>query len=107
MDTDFVVMKPLSTIFAKLEQGWDIVAHSDAEADSGKCESNHFTSNFMAARKGNIVSGTWWENIKAKLTRTCDSGEYMKEKVCCHEAFANEDIKRVARSPVFDAWTWH
>jgi len=89
LDTDFVVMKPLSTIFAKLEQGFDVVAHSDMDGDSGQCVDNDFTSNFMAARKGNIVSGTWWENIKAKLTRTCDSGEYKKEKVCCHEAFAD------------------
>jgi len=89
LDTDFVVMKPLSTVFAKLEQGWDVVAYGDSwDGDSGKCKDNTFTSNFMAARKGNVVSGTWWENIKAKLSRTCDFGEYNQEKVCCHEAFA-------------------
>jgi len=92
LDTDFVVMKPLSTVFAKLTEGWDVVAYGDSrDGDSGLCTDNTFTSNFMAARKGNVVSRTWWENIKAKLTRTCDSGEYQEEKVCCHEAFAKRD----------------
>jgi len=119
LDTDFVVMKPLSTVFAKLAEGWDVVAYGDSrDRDSGKCRANTFTSNFMAARKGNVVSRTWWENIKAKLTRTCDSGEYEKEKVCCHEAFANEDpeechipwghlewLKNPAKDP--DVATWN
>lgn len=88
LDTDFVVMKPLSSIFAKLEEGWDVVAYGDSPFHaSGECNQNKFTSNFMAARKGNAVSGTWWENIKAKLTRTCDVGDFAEEKVCCHEAF--------------------
>jgi len=89
LDTDFVVMKPLSSIFAKLEEGWDVVAYGDDPViQTGQCMGNTFTSNFMAARKGNIVSGTWWENIKAKLTRTCDAGDFHEEKVCCHEAFS-------------------
>jgi len=91
LDTDFVVMKPLSPILAKLGEGWDVVAHSDENSDSGWCFKNEFTSNFMAARRGNEVSGTWWENIKAKLTRICGFGEYSQEKVCCHEAFADEE----------------
>lgn len=89
LDTDFMVMKPLGTVFAKLEEGWDVVAYGDSrDGHTGKCKANSFTSNFMAARKGNVVSGTWWENIKLKLSRTCDFGEYNQEKVCCHEAFA-------------------
>lgn len=89
LDTDFIVMKPLSTIFAKLEEGWDVVSYSDdPSAVTGKCNSDHFSSNFMAARKGNVFSGTWWENIKAKLTRTCDAGAFDQEQVCCHEAFS-------------------
>jgi len=92
LDTDFVVMKPLSSVFAKLDEGWDVVAYGDnAGLESGTCAGNYFTSNFMAARKGNPVSATWWENIKAKLTRTCGQGEFETEKVCCHEAFRAND----------------
>jgi len=89
LDTDFVVMKSLSSILAKLEEGWDVVAYGDdPSSQTGECNNHHFTSNFMAARKGNVVSGTWWENIKTKLTRTCDAGDFDQEKVCCHEAFS-------------------
>jgi len=92
MDTDFVVMKDLSSVFHKLDEGWDVVAYSDnGGIPSGECRARGFTSNFMAARKGNIVSGTWWANIKAKLTRMCGQGEYEKEKVCCRAAFMDED----------------
>jgi len=92
LDTDFIVMKSLSNVFAKLDEGWDVVAYGDnADLESGTCTGNKFTSNFMAARKSNPVSATWWENIKTKLTRSCGEGEYETEKVCCHEAFAPGD----------------
>jgi len=92
LDTDFVVMKSLSNVFDKLDEGWDVVAYGDNDhMDSGQCKGNYFTSNFMAARKGNPVSATWWENIKAKLTRTCGEGEFQAEKVCCHEAFRKSE----------------
>jgi len=91
LDTDFVVMKPLSNIFEKLAEGWDVVAYADNPAiETGECDNNDFTSNFMAARRGNVVSGTWWENIKTKLTRTCDVGGDGAEKVCCREAFSGD-----------------
>jgi len=92
LDTDFIVMKSLRHVFAKLDEGWDVVTYGDrGDLESGTCRDNMFTSNFMAARKGNPVSATWWENIKTKLTRTCGEGEYTTEKVCCREAFAAKD----------------
>jgi len=96
MDTDFVVTRSLDGVFAKLEGGEDIVAYSDSEISatgaSGPCDlaSGSFSSNFMAARRHNHFSHTWWKNILHKLTRTCGEGEYDTEKVCCHEAFSPE-----------------
>lgn len=89
LDSDFIVMKPLSTIFAKLEEGWDVVTYSNDDPNLKTGECRDFSSNFMAARKGNVVSGTWWENIKFKLTRTCDTNS--QPKACCHMAFWADD----------------
>lgn len=101
MDTDILCMGPLSRVLEKLDKGWDVVAYSDGDHESGRCNNGAFTSNFMAARKGNLFSRTWWENVRAKLTRTCGEGEYAKEKVCCHEAFndANRTHERMCHVP--------
>ncbi|CAK0831594.1 unnamed protein product [Prorocentrum cordatum] len=106
MDTDFVVTRSLDGVFARLERGEDVVAHSDSEISaagaSGPCDlaSGGFSSNFMAARQHNAFSRTWWENIQHKLTRTCGEGEYDTEKVCCHEAFSPE----VEQGPCHVPW---
>jgi len=101
MDTDFLVMRSLGTVLAKLDEGWDIVAYSDLPGDvrSGSCAKTHFSSNFMAAKKGNSFSKTWWENVKFKLTRVCGEGEMMAETICCHEAFAKEPEQRKCHIP--------
>lgn len=92
MDTDFMVGSSLAPVFAKLDEGWDAVAYSQNPGTSGKMSGNEeVSSNFMAGRKGNSFSRTWWTNIKAKLTRTCGEGEMTMEKVCCREAFATHD----------------
>jgi len=96
MDTDFVATGSLERVMAQLEGGEDIVAYSDSDVSaagaSGPCDlvSGGFSSNFMAARKHNPFSRTWWTNIRHKLTRMCGEGEYDMEKVCCHEAFSPE-----------------
>jgi len=82
MDTDFLLMKPLTDVIKKLEE-YDVVGYADNDAPSGDCGA-HFSSNFLAARKGNEFSKTWWQNVKQKMTRTCDKGEFACEKVCCH-----------------------
>jgi hypothetical protein len=105
MDTDFVVTRSLDRVFARLEEGEHIVAYSDSEISrsgaSGPCdlESGGFSSNFMAARKHNPFSHTWWTNIQHKLTRTCGEGEYDMEKVCCHEAFSPEMEQKPCHVP--------
>lgn len=84
MDTDFMMMKPLTDVLEKLATT-DVVGYSDqASLQTGECGS-HFSSNFLAARKGNEFSKTWWNNMKRKLSRQCEPGEYGCEKVCCHE----------------------
>merc|ERR1719220_2573788 len=98
MDTDFLLMKPLTQIFKKLETH-DIVGYSDQNNQhSGDC-GNHYSSNFMAAKKGNGFSKTWWHNVRSKLTRKCERGEFGCEKVCCNEKGGPEVEKRACHIP--------
>jgi len=100
MDADFLVMRSLDGIFEKLDQGWDIVVYTDGGGVSGACDrSSQFSSNFMAARKGNPFSATWWHNMKHKLTRMCGEGELSVEKVCCHEAWGPTPERRACHIP--------
>merc|ERR1719245_2330875 len=104
MDTDFMALGPLDDVFAKLDGGWGVVAYTDGKNEgeqSGDCSKprERFSSIFIAARAGNLWSRTWWSNLKFKLTRLCGEGEFAKEKVCCHEAFAQEPEKRPCHIP--------
>jgi len=99
MDADFLVLGPLSEIFDKLDEGWDIVVYTDGGGTSGPCGSEGFSSNFMAGRKHNPFSSVWWSNIKSKVTRLCDEGEFTAEKICCHEAYAPEPERRRCHIP--------
>jgi len=99
MDADFLVLGPLSEIFDKLDEGWDIVVYTDGGGTSGPCGSEGFSSNFMAGRKHNPFSSVWWSNIKSKVTRLCDEGEFTAEKICCHEAYASEPERRRCHIP--------
>ena len=44
-----------------------------------------WSSNCMGTTKKTSIMEHWWENIKDKLTRICNPGEYETEKVCCYE----------------------
>lgn len=84
MDTDFLVGRPLREVMQKLDDGHDIVTYWDVEnIPSAEC-GKYFSSNFMAGRKNNAFSRTWYDNIKMKLTNVCEPGTFQKEKVCCH-----------------------
>lgn len=90
MDTDFVAMRPLAPVVARLLEGWDIVAYTDelGQEETGECERGRsFATNFLAAKPGSRFLQTWWQNIKAKLGRVCGEGDFDVERVCCHEAF--------------------
>lgn len=79
-DLDFLVMGSLSKM-AHLLQMNDIVAYTST--DDSKCQES-FSSNFHGGIRRNPFSAAWWENIKDKITRICDTGEMTAEKVCCH-----------------------
>jgi len=98
MDTDFLLMKPLNEILEMLES-YDIVGYSDeSNRMSGDC-GDHFSSNFMAAKRGNGFSQTWWNNVRSKLTRQCGRGEMACEKVCCNEQGAPGPERRPCHIP--------
>jgi len=103
MDTDFLVMGPLDAVFSRLDEGWDVVAYSDemGQARTGPCSpKKSFSSNFIAARKGNAFHRTWWENIKAKLGRLCAEYDYENnERICCQQAFDDEAGARKCKIP--------
>merc|ERR1712232_709214 len=98
MDTDFLLMNPMDDLLKKLET-YDIVAYSTHEEQDTVCEGKGYSSNWLAARKGNKFHQTWWENMKHKLTRMCDEDEFKLEKVCCHEAFAKTPERRSCHIP--------
>merc|ERR1712194_378865 len=81
------------------EEGHDIVAYDDGDGDTGPCKKDGWSSNFMGARKGNPVSRIWWENVKHKMTRLCGPGEFMMEKVCCHEVGGPKPDRRKCHIP--------
>jgi len=98
MDTDFLLMKPLAPLLERLKHT-DIISYSDeGSGESGDC-GGHYSSNFMAARKGNGFSGTWWRNVRSKLTRQCEHGEFACEKVCCNEKAGPEKETRSCHIP--------
>lgn len=102
MDTDFLVMKPLGEVFARLDEGWDVILNSNelGQKETGPCDLHtSFSSNFMAARRGNAFSRTWWENIKKKITRLCGELEFQRNKICCHEAFDPKPKGRTCKIP--------
>ncbi|CAK0879926.1 unnamed protein product, partial [Prorocentrum cordatum] len=107
IDTDFLVTSPLSSVQRRLSEGWDVVAYAALGQgklkQTGPCGEDNpgaFASNFLAARRGNPWSRTWWENIKAKLTRVCEEKQLgCVGRVCCHEGFAAEPEERKCHIP--------
>lgn len=103
MDTDFLLMTDLDDILKKLDN-YDIVSYSDEGAEENKldlenCVSQQYSSNWLAANKGNKFHEIWWTNMKQKMTRMCAEGEMDREKICCHEAFAPLPEKRSCHIP--------
>eukprot|EP00929_Paragymnodinium_shiwhaense_P013920 TRINITY_DN121768_c0_g1_i1.p1 TRINITY_DN121768_c0_g1~~TRINITY_DN121768_c0_g1_i1.p1 ORF type:complete len:909 (+),score=198.56 TRINITY_DN121768_c0_g1_i1:50-2776(+) len=93
MDTDFLVNGPVMEDFIGRLKENDIVTYSDDTGrPSGQC-GKYFSSNFMAGRKHNLFSKTWWDNIKLKLTTPCPKGAFKEEKVCCHEVGETDGTK--------------
>jgi hypothetical protein len=86
MDTDFMLLKPITDVFKKLESH-DVVTYIDqGEGTSGPCSTTHdFSSNFLAARQGNAFSKAWWDSIKASLAHQCSNDAWAGgREVCCH-----------------------
>lgn len=99
MDTDFMLMHSLEPVEKLLETS-DVVGYKTGEAKrpDNSCTKD-FSSNFMAGRKHNRFSKTWWENIKMKMTRVCPVGGFKYERVCCHEDGAPEPETRSCHIP--------
>jgi hypothetical protein len=85
MDTDFLVVEDLDPIIDKLHTH-DIVSYADWGV--GKTEDacdDHFSSNFMAGRKGSSFHKKVWEKQKELVTKHCPLSEMPLEKVCCFD----------------------
>lgn len=98
MDTDFILMNNIDPVLKELDKA-DMVAYRTAPMKGHRQCGDGFSSNFMAGRAKNKFSATWWENVKAKLTRACPSGGFRYEKVCCHEEGAEEPETRPCHIP--------
>ncbi|CAK9046258.1 C3H1-type domain-containing protein [Durusdinium trenchii] len=86
MDTDFLVVKDLDEIL-DLTQSYDLVSYIDDSSGSlekGAC-SKHFSSNFMASRKGSTFMKAVWEKQKQLMVTHCPLSEREMEKVCCFD----------------------
>ena len=111
LDTDFLVNKPLAP-FMRLTESHDIISYAqDEPTTSTKCleyrfegaqeKQPHWSSNWHVGKKGNVVSATWWKNIKALLARKCAPGEFKwaGAHTCCHEEGAPEKEKDPCQVP--------
>lgn len=83
MDTDFMVMSDLKPVLDLLKTNEVVAYRTGPELPDHACGQD-FSSNFMAGRRHNKFSETWWNNIKLKVTRECALGEWAFEKVCCN-----------------------
>jgi len=98
MDTDFMLLGPLREVLQNLEDN-DIVSYSSAPQEDTACLGREYSSNWLAGKKGNVFHKTWWDNMKFKLTRMCDEGDFAREMVCCHEAYAPQPETRSCHIP--------
>jgi len=86
MDTDFLVVKDLDEIL-NLTRSFDLVSYVDESTgglEKGSC-SKHFSSNFMASRKGSAFMKAVWERQKMKMVQHCPLSQKTMEKVCCFD----------------------
>lgn len=87
MDTDFLVVKDLDEILT-LIRSFDLVSYVDeggGSLEKGAC-SRHFSSNFMASRKGSSFMKAVWEKQKHHMVTHCPLSERELEKVCCFDS---------------------
>lgn len=80
-DADFLLARPLREITDKLNEV-DFVTYSNYGQSCTK--EGTFSSNFMAARKGNIFSETWYDKQKRDLAQRCTPGEIFHQPTCCY-----------------------
>ncbi|CAE7383688.1 unnamed protein product, partial [Symbiodinium microadriaticum] len=86
MDTDFLVVQDLDEVI-DLAQSYDLVSYMDEGSGSlekGAC-SRHFSSNFLASRKGSIFMKEVWTRQKQLMETHCPLSDKEKEKVCCFD----------------------
>eukprot|EP00040_Diaphanoeca_grandis_P035157 m.220449 g.220449 ORF g.220449 m.220449 type:complete len:766 (-) comp33315_c5_seq1:107-2404(-) len=83
MDTDFLVQDELSSV-ADLLNEYDFVSYTTGGQDPVRYGS--FSSNFIAAKKGNALSVQAWQAIKNKLKQKClHKDGTPAQGVCCYE----------------------
>ena len=68
MDSDFIVLKDLSPVVQRLDH--DLVSYCVRSSPGNVCTS-HFSSNFLASRKGSHVMKEMWEKQKACVSACC------------------------------------
>lgn len=80
-DADFLLARPLKEVTDKLEEV-DFVTYSGGGQSCQK--HGTFSSNFMAARKGNTFSTAWYEKQKKDVKQRCEPGDIFYQPVCCY-----------------------
>jgi len=100
MDTDFLVMKPLGPILDQLKTH-EIVSYGDHGRTEQTVCGSQFSSNWHGGRKHNRFSDVWWKNMKHRLKRVCEPGDFVDKvsKMCCHEKDAPEKEKKKCHVP--------
>jgi len=86
MDTDFLVVQDLDSVI-DLTLSYDLVSYTDESTGSLEKDacSKHFSSNFMAGKKGSSFMMQVWERQKSLMVNHCHLSEKEKEKVCCFD----------------------
>lgn len=84
LDTDVLVQRDLSFLTSHL-QDVDFVSYA---IQSQSCERGTFSSNIMAARRGNALASEWYEEARRQLSQNCQldaaNDTQAAQKVCCY-----------------------
>eukprot|EP00931_Biecheleriopsis_adriatica_P032823 TRINITY_DN19103_c0_g3_i3.p1 TRINITY_DN19103_c0_g3~~TRINITY_DN19103_c0_g3_i3.p1 ORF type:complete len:400 (+),score=93.63 TRINITY_DN19103_c0_g3_i3:89-1288(+) len=86
MDTDILVTQDLDSVI-DLAESYDLVSYTDESSshlEPGAC-SKHFSSNFMAGKKGSVFMKAVWDKQKELMVNHCPLKEKELEKVCCFD----------------------
>jgi len=84
MDTDVLIQRDLTFLTRHLQE-----AHLVSYANEGQdCQKGTFSSNIMAATKGNALSQAWYVEAKRQLSQNCPLPESQdrdhRQGVCCY-----------------------